>query len=433
MSEPRLGRGTLLLLALACGVAVGNIYVPQALTPLVAAGLGVPVDGAALAVTATQFGYAGGIFLLVPLGDRMPHRRLLVGLLIAASASLLAAATARSLPVLVAASALVGLTTVAAQVISPMAAGLVGEDRLGRVSGTLLSGAIGGILLSRAAAGALGEWLGWRVPYLVAALLTLLVAVVLARVVPVTTPRTRQRYPALLAEPLRLLRREPALRRSCLYQVCVFAGFSAVWTTLPQLVTGPTYGLTANAVGALGLISAATMVCAPLAGRLTDRLGPDPVNLVCLVGTVAAAALLAPGAFGGAAGLLAVTAGVLLLDVALQSGMTANVTRIYTIRPDSRLNTAYMTCAFLGGGAGSWLGARLHAEYGWLAVSTFVALTAGIALSHTRTAGRPASSPPRAVRRGTRSRRGSRATPAPPRPTPACSREAASAHRSASR
>jgi predicted MFS family arabinose efflux permease len=382
LSEPRLGRGTVLLLAVACGVAVSNIYFPQALTALVAADLRVPTDAPTLAVTATQFGYAGGIFLLVPLGDRLPHRRLLVGLLVAAGTSLLAASAAPSLPVLVAASALVGLTTVAAPVIGAMAAGLVAGNRVGAVSGILLSGSIGGILLGRVAAGALGEWLGWRAPYLAAASLTLLVAVLLVRIVPVTMPRTRQRYPSLLVEPLKLMRREPALRRSCLYQVCVFAGFSAVWTSLPQLLTGPAYGLTTGAVGALGVLSAATMFCVPLAGRLADRVGPDLVNLVCLVGTIAAAVVLAAGTRGGPVGLLAVAAGLLLLDVTMQSGMTANLTRIYAVRPDSRLKSAYMTCAFLGGGTGSLVGAMLRAEFGWGAVSTLVALTAGIALTH---------------------------------------------------
>lgn len=369
------------MLALACGVAVSNIYFPQPLTPLIAADLRVPLDTAAFAVTATQFGYAGGIFLLVPLGDRLPHRRLLVSLLTVATVSLLAAAIAPSLPTLVIASALVGLTTVAAPIIGSMAAGLTAGNRIGAVSGTLLSGSIGGILLGRVAAGRLGERLGWRAPYLAAAVLTLLVAAALARVVPMTTPRTRQRYTAILAEPLPLLRNEPALRRSCLYQACVFAGFSAVWTSLPQLLTGPTYGLTTNAVSAFGLISAATMICTPLAGRLVDRGGPDPVNLICLIGTIASAPVLAAGVLGGPTGLIAITIGILLLDITMQSGMTANLTRIYAIRPDSRLNTAYMTCAFIGSSTGSWLGALLCNKFGWPAVSTLVALTAAIALT----------------------------------------------------
>jgi hypothetical protein len=110
--------------------------------------------------------------------------------------------------------------------------------------------------------------------------------------------------------------------------------FSAVWTSLPQLLTGPTYRLTTDAVGALGLLSASTMICAPLAGRMADRVGPDPVNLACLLGAIAAAGVLAAGTLGGPAGLITITVGVLLLDVTMQSGNTANVTRVYAIGPE---------------------------------------------------------------------------------------------------
>lgn len=372
-----------LLLTVTCAVAVGNIYFPQAVTSLVAAGLHTSPDSASLAVTATQAGYTAGVFLLVPLGDRLPHRSFLVVMLSLTGAGLLAAGCAPTLPLLVAASALVGLATVAAQVVGPLAAGLVAADRRGAVLGTLLSGSIGGMLLARAFSGALGEWLGWRAPYLVAASLVLVLAIILARTLPVTTPPSCQPYPSLLAESLRLLRTEPDLRRSCLYQATVFAGFSAVWTCLALLLTGPTYGLGAQAVGLLALVGGATMICTPLAGRLADRRGPDPVNLVCMLGVLLSAAVLTAGTLGGAPGLAALVAGTLLLDVAMQSGMVANQARIYALRPDarSRLNTAYMTCAYLGGSAGSWLGARAYGEAGWWGVCGLVALLAVLVLT----------------------------------------------------
>ncbi|GLW07509.1 MFS transporter [Microtetraspora sp. NBRC 13810] len=372
-----------LLLAMTCAVAVGNIYFPQAISPLVAAGLNVSPDSAALVVTATQLGYAAGIFLLVPLGDRLPHRPFMVTLLALTGLGLLAAGSAPALPLLVGASALVGVTTVAAQIVVPLAAGLVADDRRGAVMGTLLSGSIGGMLLARTFGGALGEWLGWRAPYLVAAVLVLLIATALAFAVPVTTPPSRQPYPALLAESVRLLRTEPELRRSCFYQATVFAGFSAVWTCLALLLNGPVYGLGVQAVGMLALVGGATMFCTPFAGRLVDRRGPDPVNLVCMLGALASAAILAVGALGGAPGLAALVLGTLLLDVAMQSGMVANQARVLALRPDarSRLNTAYMTCAFLGGSAGSWLGVRTYAQVGWWGVCVLVAVLAGLALT----------------------------------------------------
>lgn len=382
-AEALTGRRMILLLALTCGVAVGNVYFPQAISPLIAEGLQVSPGSAALVVTATQLGYAAGIFLLVPLGDRIPHRRLIATLLGLAGLGLAAAGAAPALPPLAGAAVLTGAATVAAPVIGPMAAGLVGEERRGVVSGTLLSGSIGGMLLSRTVGAPLGEWLGWRAPYLVAAALSLLLAAVLAWLLPTTTPTSRQRYSALLAEPLRLLRAEPELRRSCLYQAAVFAGFSAVWTGVALLLTGPAYRLGTPAVGTLALVNAATMLATPFAGRQVDRRGPDAVNLVCLLAVAGSAAVLLAGGAGGTVGLAALVAGTLLLDLGMQCGMVANQVRIYALRPDarSRLNTAYMTCGYLGGTLGSWTGARAYGAVGWPGVCGVVALTAAAALA----------------------------------------------------
>ena len=381
---PGLSRGVTLALAAACGVAVANVYFPQAISPLVAVGLHGSPGSAALVVTAAQLGYAAGIFLLVPLGDRVPHRRLVVTLLALTCLGLVVAGSARSLPVLAGASAAVGLTTVVPQIIIPMAAGMTPPERRGAVTGTLLSGLIGGILLARTFGGTLGQWLGWRAPYLVAAGIVLALAAVLARVVPDDAPPSRLRYPALLAQSLHLIRTEPELRRSCLYQAMVFAGFSAAWTCLALYVTGPGYHLTVATVGLIALVGAASMFATPIAGRQVDRTGPDRVNLVCLIGTVLAAGVLAAGRAGGVGGLLALIVGMLMLDVAMQSGQVANQARIFALQPQarSRLNTAYMTCSFLGGSAGSWIGVRVYSTAGWDALCALVVATAALALVH---------------------------------------------------
>ncbi|MGW6861224.1 MFS transporter [Streptomyces xanthophaeus] len=382
-----MSRRLVLLLAVTCAVAVGNLYFPQAVGPLIASGLDVPADAASLVVTATQIGYTAGMVLLVPLGDRFRHRPLIVVLLCLTGLALLGAGCAPGLPSLIGASALVGLTTVAAQVIGPLAAGLVEPERRGAVLGVLLSGSTGGMLLARTFGGTLGERLGWRAPYLVAAAVAFVLAAVTAYAVPSTPPTPpaeRRPYVRFLTEPVRLLRAEPELRRSCWYQAAVFGGFSAAWTSLALLLTGPVYGLGAEAVGLLALVGAGTMLCTPYAGRLVDRHGPGPVNLVCLLGVLVAAAVLAAGALGGPVGLAALAAGTLLLDVAMQSGTVANQSRVFALRPDarSRLNTAYMTCAYLGGTAGSWLGVRAHTAYGWPAVCALIAALAGLALVH---------------------------------------------------
>lgn len=382
MTSPTASRRTLLLLSVTCAVAVGTVYFPQSLTPLLVAGLHASPGSAALVVTATQAGYTAGIVLLVPLGDRVPHRSFLLVLLALSGLGLLAAGCAPGLPPLVAASLFVGLTTVAAQVVGPMAAGMVAAEHRGAVIGVLLSGSTGGMLLARAFSGTLGQQLGWRVPYLVAAGLVLALALVLARTLPATAPASRQPCASLLLAPLRLLRDEPELRRSCLYQAAVFGAFSAVWTCLALLLAGPAYGLGTQAVGWLALVGGVTMLCTPFAGRMVDRRGADLVNLVCMLGVIGSAAVLAVGARGGRAGLAALVVGTLLLDIGMQCGMVANQARVYAVRPDarSRLNTAYMTCAYLGGSVGSWLGVRVWSRTGWGGVCVLVVALTGVAL-----------------------------------------------------
>jgi len=378
-----LSRRLTTLLALACGVGVANIYFPQAITPLIAAGLRVSRASAALAVTGSQLGYAVGIFLLLPLGDRLVHRRFIPCLLTITALGLILAGLAPSLPVLLAATLIIGAATVVPQVIIPMAAGLVAEDRRGHVTGVLLSGLIGGILLARAFSGLLGQWLGWRAPYLVAACAVLALAVALARTLPRTRPTSSQRYPQLVIESLRLLRAEPELRRSCLYQATIFAAFNAAWTTIALYLTAPAYGLGTSAVGLIALVGAGSMCATPAVGRRIDSHGPDGVNLIAILGAIAAAAVLTLGDVRGPLGLAALTAGMLLLDVAMQSGQVANQMRVFGLRPDARarLNTAYMTCAFLGGSAGSLLGVRAYDSVGWLGVCGLIAVLSAIALA----------------------------------------------------
>lgn len=367
-----------LLLATVCGVTVGNVYFPQSISPAIAAGLGVSPGSAAAVVTATQFGYTAGLFLLVPLGDRLPHRRLLGTMLALTGLLLLLAGAAPALAPLVGLSLMVGLSTVIAPIVGPMVAGLVPADQRGRTSGLLLSGSTGGMLLSRTFSGYLASWWSWRAPYVMSGLLILILALIATRILPATTPATRQSYPALLAEPLRLLRREPGLRRSCLNQATIFAAFSAVWTCVALLLTGPAYGYDGRAVGLLALVNAATMIAVPLTGRQVDRHGPNVINLICALSVLPAAGLLA---LGGTS-LIWLIIGTLILDVAMQSGMVANQVRIYALDPTarSRLNTAYMTSAYLGGAAGSWLALHLYTQFGWYGVCTQAATLALVPL-----------------------------------------------------
>jgi predicted MFS family arabinose efflux permease len=377
-----LSRKVLLVMALACGVCVANVYFPQAISPLIAVQFHISRPAAALVPTASQLGYAAGLFLLVPLGDRVRARPLVLILLALTAAGLVAGGFAANLAVLVAAGAAVGITTVVPQILLPMAAGLAGERRRGAVTGMLFSGLLGGILLARTFSGTLGGWLGWRAPYLIAAGLALALAGLLFRILPDTRPPSRERYGALLAAPLRLLRTERELRRSCLNQALMFGAFSAAWTTVALLLTGPGYHLGTQAIGLLALVGAGSVLATPAAGRRIDRVGPEPVSLACFIGVVAAAAVLTLASLHGAAGLIALGAGMLMLDVCVQCSQAANQARVFSLHGQARarLNTAFMTCVFLGGSAGSWLGVRAYTTLGWAGIPALIALVGVVSL-----------------------------------------------------
>ncbi|MFD9206768.1 MFS transporter [Streptomyces sioyaensis] len=373
-------------MALACGVAVANAYFPQAITPLIAHGFHIGEATAATLATVTQLGYAAGLFLLVPLGDRLSRRPLITVLLGVTALALVGAGLAPATGPLLTAAVVVGLATVVPQIMLPMAAGMVAPERQGAVTGTLQAGLVGGILLARTFGGVLGEQLGWRAPYLVAAALTALLALTLGCALPRSAPAVRTPYPTLLIDTLRLLRRERQLRRSVSFQVTLFGAFSAAWTAVALLITGPRYGMGTQAVGLLALIGAASVFLAPAAGRSVDRYGADRVNLWCLLLGLTSGAVLLTGLIGGAAGLVGLGAGLLLLDVAVQCGQVANQARIFALRPEirSRLNTGYMACGFLGAGIGSWLGTRAYAQLGWGAVCALIVLAALIAVAAWR-------------------------------------------------
>jgi predicted MFS family arabinose efflux permease len=209
-----------------------------------------------------------------------------------------------------------------------------------------------------------------------------LLAVVLAAALPSTTSSSTASYPDLLRTSLRLFATLPDLRRSCLYQAMLFGGFAGAWTSLALLITGPAYGLGTSVVGLIALVGAASVFLVPAAGRWIDRRGPDIVNLVGIIGAIAAAAVLLTGLLGGVAGLIGLTVGLLLLDVAVQSSQVANQARIFALNPEarSRLNSVYMTSVFVGGSVGSLIATRIFLSLGWAAVCAMLAIAALVAL-----------------------------------------------------
>jgi len=356
------------IMAVACGAAVANIYYAQPLLDTLARVFGVSTGGAGLIVTMTQLGYAAGLVLLVPLGDLLERRLLITLVSLTTAAALALTALAPSIQIFILGALFTGLTAVVAQVLVPFAAHLASERQRGRVVGRVMTGLLLGILLARTVSGLVADAWGWRSVFWLAAAIMLVQAIVLSRVLPRDRVDTRLNYPRLLLSVLTLMREEPLLRRRIFYGAMVFASFSALWTTLPFLLGRAPYGYSDSVIGLFGLLGVAGALCATFAGHLHDR-GHSRAGTGSFLALVMLSFVIM-GLFGNH--LSAIVAGIVMLDLGVQGTQILNQSAIYTLRPEarSRITTAYMTCYFAGGAAGSASAAYLYSVAGWQGAAT---------------------------------------------------------------
>jgi predicted MFS family arabinose efflux permease len=332
----------------------------------IASAFGVSQGSTALVVTLTQLGYALGMVLLLPLGDLLENRALASRTLLVTAAALLAAGLSPDFGFFLAMSVLVGMTSVVAQILVPLAAHLAPERERGKVVGTVMTGLLLGILLARTVSSLIAAAWGWRTIYLVSAVLMVALSVLLVRVLPKRQPDHSSTYPQLMLSIGRLVREEPALRRRALCQALMFGAFSCFWTSVSFELIGR-HHLGQVGIGLFALVGAAGAAAAPLAGRLGDRghgrLGSG------LALALAVVAMLLAGLWAGNLVLLAL-AGV-LLDLAVQSHQVFSQREIYGLRADARarINTVFMTSVFLGGALATGVSGAVHDSYGWTGVT----------------------------------------------------------------
>ena len=354
------------LIAVATGAVVANLYYAQPVLHLVAHDFHSGSGLASLIITATQVGYAGGLLLIVPLGDLHARRVLVVRIFAVVAVALVACALSPDIWIFGLASVAVGAASVAGQVMIPFAADLAPAERRGRVVARIMTGLLLGILLARTVSGLVAQLAGWRAVYWLSAGLMVAFAAVLWRALPAEGPRPHRNYATLVSSSLRLLVDEPVLRRRAWHGACAFACFSALWTTIAFLLSGAPYHYSSVVIGLFGLVGAGGIVAANLAGRLADS---DRST----VSTMVAGALLV-GSFAtlwfGRTSLAALIVGIVVLDVGTQGMQITNQAIIYALRPDarSRINSAYMVCYFVGGAVGSVTAGVIYGSDGWSGV-----------------------------------------------------------------
>lgn len=376
---PVLSHPLILLLACCAGLAVACLYYSQPMLGVLGAELNASVRSTGWIPTLTQLGYAAGILLLAPLGDRHDRRKIMLVKAVSLMLALLLAGMAQSVSLLLPASLLIGLTATLAQDIVPAAASLAHDNERGKVVGTVMTGLLSGILLSRVISGFVAEHFGWRSMFYIATLSILVCAIAIYRFVPRFHPATNLSYLALLKSLGSLWGRYTTLRRAALSQGLLSVGFSAFWSTLAVMLHGEPFHLGSAVAGSFGLAGAAGALAAPLAGYLSDRLGPQGVGRSGAgLATVAFLLLSLATTCSLNLQLLALAVGAVLFDLGVQASLIAQQTVIYRLEPAarSRLNAVLMVCMFIGMAIGSSLGSLLLDSYGWIGVTLLANITA---------------------------------------------------------
>ncbi len=380
---PSLSNRLILMMAGATGLAVANIYYNQPMLAAMAETFGLSAGTIGLVPTVTQLGYAVGLLLIAPLGDKLERRGLISVMAVILIAALLLAALTPSFTVLLVASFMIGVFSTIAQQLVPMAAHLATPERRGAVIGTVMAGLLIGVLGARILSGLVASYAGWQAMYGLAALLMVIMAWMVRTALPVVPPASTLTYLHLMRSLVTLWRCEPVLRQASIIGSLLFGAFSAFWGNLALHLAGPAFGLGADSAGLFGVVGIAGALVAPVIGRLADQQGPDPLVRLGIL-------LVLSGffVFGlSTHSLVGLMIGVLLLDIGVQVAMIANQARIYALRPEarSRINTVYMVSYFVGGALGSALGAVCYGTAGWPGIAAYgITLAALALLVHSR-------------------------------------------------
>ncbi len=366
-SGPALSRALTLLFSATCALAVANVYFAQPLLTAMARSLSVSPGLIGVVITVTQVGYAAGLLLIVPLGDRLDRKTLILGQLLLSAVALVAVALAQHGLMLLGAMLVVGLLAVVVQVVVACAATLAAPAQRGQAVGMVTSGVVLGILLARFTSGVIADLAGWRAVYGLSAGLMLVMAAVLYKKMPATAAApVRHSWWTLVASTCRLFISEPVLRTRGVFAFLIFAAFSVLWTAMVLPLSAPPLSFSLTQVGLFGLAGLAGALAASRAGRWADQ------GLEHRVTGLSLALLLVswlPTAWAETS-WLALVVGVVLLDFAVQAVHVTNQSLIFAARPEaqSRLVGAYMCFYSAGSALGAVTATQVYAWWGWLAV-----------------------------------------------------------------
>ena len=367
-SNEALPRWLVILLATSIGVIAANLYYAQPLVALISRSLGIAAESAGLVVTLTQLGYGLGVLCLVPLGDIVESRRLIVTMIGVALLGLLGLAYVTTpIPYFIAAFS-TGVGSAGVQVIVPYAAHFASDSRRGQVIGAMTSGLMLGIMLSRPIASLLSDLISWHAVFVLSACMMLIIAVLLVILLPPKKPaRNDLHYFSLLKSMLMLFVTKPLLRRRALYQAFLFGSFCFFWTATPLLLGGPAFKFSQSFIAIFALVGVSGAISAPFAGKAADRGWVRPATFIAIVISCLSFLMTHIFELGTKLSLITLILGAILLDAGITANLVLGQRVIFELGAEfrSRFNALYIATIFIGGGTGSMLGAWSYARGGW--------------------------------------------------------------------
>lgn len=372
----KLGSNLLFLMTVTTGLVIANNYYNQPLLGLMAAGFGVTELQISNVPMLTQIGFAIGLFLVVPLGDKLERKKLILSQFLFMICSLLATGLAKSPLQLKISSFFIGFTSVVPQLMIPMAAQLADNNRRGAVIGTVMMGLFIGVLGSRTLSGFIGTYLGWQAMFFLAAGMMSVLFIFLYMFLPKIQPDFTGNYMSLLKSITEKFRTQSRLRLASFRGALDFACFSVFWTTLVFLLESPPFHFGSDVAGAMGLVGIAGAIVASWVGKLSDKMDKNTLIVIGIVVMLLSWVILGISA----SSIIGLIIGAFLLDWGVQSVHITNQTIIFEGNPTSRnqINTVYMVMYFIGGALGTMVGGYLWYYYKWYGVSFggfFITLT----------------------------------------------------------
>ena len=354
--------GTILLMAVAAGITVANIYYNQPILKEMAISLGATDTEVGKVSMLTQVGYGLGMFFLLPLGDKVNRKKLILSLLTALMLALVLMFFAQGIAIVWCLSLVIGICAAPAQIILPMAASLDKVNR-GKTVGIVFSGILVGILGSRVISGFITDWLNWRYVYAISAFMVLSITVLLKLYLPDVKHKFTGSYLQLIKSTLILVKEHRVLRESAILGAFTFGIFCSFWTTITFYLSGPQFNFHADTIGLFGIVAIGGALVAPYFGKLADK-GNTRKSLLITVGMIIFSIVLLKVMPLSIAALIIA---IFILDIGVQATQITNFTRIYALDENShsRLNTIYMTTYFIGGGIGTFFGLLCWKHGGW--------------------------------------------------------------------